>query len=181
MSAHARDGFLHRLRPKALTMLSGLGVLVIVLGAARGVLVIAHREVALQNARLSLLRVTDSVSPVRLAVQGDEVGIPVPASEYALITLLRGKLARPATDLVDVWPTGTARKIKTEVASFNGVIAELMGIVAKRQYAASRRFDNTVLQPAEDHLNAMLNETAITLAADVARADRNLRAGVLLS
>jgi len=135
--------------------------------------------VDLQNARLSLLRVTDSVSPVRLAVQGDEVGIPVPASEYALITLLSGKLTGNAADLVHSWPTDTARSINVEVAVFNGVIVDLMRLVAKGQYLQARTFDSAALQPAQDHLNAVLNTTSTSLTAQVAKADRNLRAGVL--
>jgi len=91
-------------------MLGGLAVLIILLVAARGVLVVAGAEVNLQKGRLSLLRVADSVSPVRLAVQGDEVGIPVPASEVALISFLRGKLAADAADLARVWPSGAARR-----------------------------------------------------------------------
>jgi diguanylate cyclase (GGDEF)-like protein/PAS domain S-box-containing protein len=163
----------------ARTVLAAVAVLVILLIAARGVLVVAGTEVDLQNARLSLLRVTDTVSPVRLAVQGDEVGIPVPASEYALITLLRGKLAGNAADLVQRWPTDTARRIKGEVAEFDSVIVELMSLVAKGQYPAARTFDSTVLQPAQDHLDAVLKATSTSLTAQVAHADRNLRVGVL--
>ena len=167
------------LRRHGRTVLGGIAVLVILLVAARGVLVVADREVALQNARLSLLRVTDAAGQVRLAVEGDEVGTPVPASEYPLSAMLRGRVSSHGSELVRVWPTGSARAINGELASFNGLIVEVMDLVAKGRFAQSRTFDSSVLQPAEDHLDTVLVAATASLQKQVAAADRNLRAGVL--
>ena len=169
----------HWVRRHVRTLLGGVAVLAILLVATRGVLVVANREIALQNARLALVHVNDAVAPVRLAVEGDEVGTPVPPDEYQLSATLRGKLSRYSTDLVRVWPTNAARAIASEVVQFNGRIVAVMGLVAKGKFAESRTFDGAVLQPAEDHLDALLKRTSASLTAQVANANRNLRAAVL--
>jgi diguanylate cyclase (GGDEF)-like protein/PAS domain S-box-containing protein len=161
------------------TVLGGIAVLIILVGATRAVLVIADRDVALQNARLSVLRVTEAVSPVRLAVEGDEVGAPVPAREYPLNAKLRERLSGYSAELVRVWPTGTARTIDREVGQFNRLIVEVMNLIAKGRFAQSRTFDAGVLQPAQNHLNATLDAASRRLTKQVRAADRNLRAGVL--
>jgi PAS domain S-box-containing protein len=153
--------------------------LAILLVAARGVLVVANREVALQDARLSLLRVSDAAGQARLAVEGDEVGTPVPAGEYSLSATLRGRLSSHGSELVRVWPTASARAINGELVSFNGLIVEVMDLVAKGRFAQSRAFDSSVLQPAEDHLDTVLLAATESLQKQVAAAGRNLRAGVL--
>ena len=157
-----------------------LAVLMIPAAGTQAVLVVAHREATLQNARLSLVRVTEAVAPVRLAAQRDEAGTPVPPSEYALSAKLRGKLAGYSADLVQVWPSDTARAISRETARFNGIIIDEMHLVAKGSFAQSRRFDATVLQPAENHLNGVLDAAAKNLAKQVHAAERNLRASLLL-
>jgi diguanylate cyclase (GGDEF)-like protein/PAS domain S-box-containing protein len=166
-------------RTHAWTTLAAVAVLAILLGAARGVLLVAHREVALQDARQSMLQVSGAVWPSRTAIIGNEAGGPVPASEFALSTKLRGKLTSNAADLVRVWPTQTARSIETEAAAFNASTLDVMNLIAKQQYTQSQKYDATVLQPAEDHLNAVLDATAASLKSQVATADRNLRTGVL--
>jgi diguanylate cyclase (GGDEF)-like protein/PAS domain S-box-containing protein len=167
------------LRGQARSLVGGVAVLAILLGAARGVLLVADREVNLQNARLALVQATQAVSPVRLAIQGDEIGAPVPASEFALIVFLRGKLAGEAAALVKAWPSDTARSLAREFSAFNGDIAGVMKLIAKGQSPQARTFDRNVIQPAQDHLNTNLNAASRHLTEQVAGADRNLRDGVL--
>jgi diguanylate cyclase (GGDEF)-like protein/PAS domain S-box-containing protein len=168
--------FLRRHGATALVSLIVLGVL---LGSARGVLLIAHREVALQRAQLAMLRVTDTVPAVRSSPLASETGGPVPAFEFALNARLRAELSKQVAALVDTWPNATAKTISRQAAAFNAVAVELMDLIDQGRFVESRTFDKTAVQPAQDQFDAVLASASASLKHEVAGADRNVRAGVL--
>ena len=91
------DGAL--LRGRAAIVFGCLGVLLVVLVAARSVLGLAGRQTALQDARVAMVQVSDAVASPRLALQGNEVGTPVSLDEYALSASLRARL----TGYAETW------------------------------------------------------------------------------
>ncbi len=167
------------LRRHGATLLVSVTVLGVLLASARGVLLIAHREVALQRAQLALLRVTDAVPGVRTSPLASENGGPVPADEFTLNAQLRTELSRQASALAKAWPNETSKTISRQTVAFDALAVELMDLIGHGRFAQSRAFDSTTLQPAQNRFDAILASASAGLKHDVASADRNLRTGVL--
>ena len=167
------------LRRHGTTAVGGLAVLLIVLIAARSLLGVAERETSLQDARLSLLQVSEAVMPPRLAVEGNQVGTPVAPTEDGLSATLRAKLTEYAAGLTEVWPTTTARELRQEVVAYCAIIRDVMDRIDRRDFAGARLQDRIALQPAEDRLIDALRVATSNLTERVENAEAHLRAQVL--
>jgi PAS domain S-box-containing protein len=168
-----------RWRGHAVTALGCLAVLLVVLVAARSVLGLAGRQTALQDARVAMVQVSDAVASPRLVLVDNEVGTAVSLDEYALSATLRGRLTGYAANLVQVWPTPTARTLNGQITAYDSTIRAIMNLISANRFIDARTMDATVLQPAEDRLTAALGTASANLTDRVEAAERSLRIQVL--
>jgi diguanylate cyclase (GGDEF)-like protein/PAS domain S-box-containing protein len=135
-----------RIRLEVWSLLTVLAVMGALIGATMLVRDRASEKDVLRQAQIALATVPGALISVTNAPGSLLAGQAASPSEYPLSRFLRGNLTAAATGVNRYWHTPLAIMLRTDVAQMTSRIAELMGLIAKRDVRGANVIQNRYVQ-----------------------------------